>query len=204
MASAPAISQVTRRTLLKRWLAASSVAFGAGVFCPAVRANDALLPGTPSCGPDDGPTRASTEGPFYRDNPPQKRDFRTDAPGLPVTLIGYVLTRDCRPVKDAIVDLWHANQDGEYDNRGFKLRGYQTTDDQGRYSFETIRPAQYAGRTPHYHVKVHPPDGRTLTTQLYFPDEQRNQRDFLFNDALLMDMQPARDGEIGRFDFVLG
>ena len=203
MPAAENLSSLSRRTVLRGWLAAGSAVLGSAVLAPIAQSNEVVLPITPSCGPDDGPTRSSTEGPFYTDNPPEKRDFRADANGSRVTLIGYVLGNDCKPIAGATVDLWHANQDGQYDNRGFKLRGYQKTDAQGRYYFETIRPAEYAGRTPHYHIKITPPNGRTLTTQLYFPDEPRNELDHLYDSALLMNMHPASDGEIGRFDFVL-
>ncbi|MCC9625797.1 intradiol ring-cleavage dioxygenase [Thalassospira sp. MA62] len=200
------LSGSSRRAILKGWLSTSSLVVASAILAPIAEAaidRDVTLAVTPDCGPDDGPTRTNSEGPFYQKSPPEKRNFRADAPGFPVTLIGYVLTRDCQPVANAVVDLWHANHEGAYDNHGFALRGYQRTDDQGRYYFDTIRPAQYAGRTPHYHVKIHTPDGATLTTQLYFPDEVRNDEDFLFDSSLLMDVQSASDGEIARFDFVV-
>ncbi len=73
----------------------------------------------------------------------------------------------------ALVDLWHADECGEYDNSGFRYRGHVFTDAQGRYRFRTIVPAIYSGRTRHYHVKVQAPRGRVLTTQLYFPATRR-------------------------------
>lgn len=182
----------TRRSLLQGWLAASATGISGisvGMFAPILRAQPIKRDITPSCGTDDEPTRSSTEGPFYSNQPPEKSDFRADADG--------------DPVSGAIVDLWHANRDGEYDNRGFRLRGYQKIDADGRYFFETIRPAEYGSRIPHYHVKVRNGDDRVLTTQLYFPGEARNARDFLFNPALLMDVQKASDGDIARFDFIL-
>jgi len=114
----------TRRSLLQGWLAASAAGItgiSVGMFAPILRAQPIKRDITPSCGSDDEPTRSSTEGPFYSNQPPEKSDFRGDADGDPVTLIGFVLTRDCQPVSGAIVDLWHANRDGEYDNRGFRL-----------------------------------------------------------------------------------
>jgi len=197
------LSSLSRRSALKGWFAAGSTFIGNTILSPVVQASDRNLSATPPCGEDIGPTRAMTEGPFYTQNPPEKRNFRTDTGGTPVTLIGYVLNATCTPIANAIVDLWHADAAGQYDKQGFKMRGYQRTDGQGRYYFDTIRPAEYAGRTPHYHIKVTPPKGRTLTTQLYFPDEPRNELDHLFDSALLMSMHPASDGEIGRFDFVL-
>jgi protocatechuate 3,4-dioxygenase beta subunit len=64
-------------------------------------------------------------------------------------------------------------------------------------------PAVYPGRTRHYHAKVQAPGSRLLTTQLYFPNEPANQRDGLFQRALLMRVANVDDGLIGRFAFVL-
>ena len=61
----------------------------------------------------------------------------------------------------------------------------------------------YTGRTRHYHMKVQAPGRPILTTQLYFPDEPGNRRDFLFRPELVMRMAEAGDGLAARFDFVL-
>ena len=192
---------ITRRSILQGWLAASAV--GIGVPGLLLGAQAQSLPPTPSCGTDDPPTPASSEGPFYTPQTPAKANFRQDAPGDQMTLVGFVVTRDCRPIPDALVDLWHADARGEYDNDGFRLRGHQFTDAQGRYVFETIVPGLYPGRTRHYHVKVQAPGRPLLTTQLYLPDESGNDRDALFDRRLLMGVEAASDGKVGRFDFVL-
>jgi protocatechuate 3,4-dioxygenase beta subunit len=123
--------------------------------------------------------------------------------GRPMILSGQVLDRACKPVAHALIDLWHADDNGDYDNAGFRLRGHTFTDADGRYRFRTIVPAVYVGRTRHFHVKVQPAGARVLTTQLYFPNEPMNRRDGIFRSELLMRM--ARDGEdlAGRFDFVV-
>jgi protocatechuate 3,4-dioxygenase beta subunit len=123
--------------------------------------------------------------------------------GRLVEISGQVLTRGCRPVGRALLDLWHADEWGEYDNKGFRYRGHVFTDGEGRYRFRTILPALYPGRTRHYHVKVQPPDRPVLTTQLYFPDEPTNRRDGLFRRELVMRMAEAGDGLAGRFDFIV-
>lgn len=64
-------------------------------------------------------------------------------------------------------------------------------------------PGLYPGRTRHSHVKVQAPGGPVLTTQLYFPDEPRNQTDRIFRPELLLDVQDGADGRQARFDFVL-
>ena len=143
-------------------------------------------------------TAAQTEGPFFKTNTPQRISF-TNAPSLVVT--GRVLTRDCKPMKGVLLDFWHADESGEYDNRGYKYRGHQFTDADGRYRLETILPAEYPGRARHIHVKVQPAGGRVLTTQLYFPNQPGNSRDGLFRNDLVMQM---KDRAQGTFDFVVG
>jgi protocatechuate 3,4-dioxygenase beta subunit len=161
------------------------------------------LPLTPQCGAPEKPTRAQTEGPFFTPDTPMKRDFRRDGPGDPINLVGFVLSPDCRPVAGALIELWHADGSGRYDNRDYHFRGHQFADGQGRFVFETVMPGLYPGRTRHFHVKVQPKGGKVLTTQLYFPDEPGNRRDGIFHDSLLMQVDRAGDGMVGRYDFVV-
>src|SRR4051794_5524169 len=81
-----------------------------------------------------------------------------------MTIAGYVLAQNCKPVGRALVELWHADQTGTYDNSGFKLRGHQFTDAEGRWRFDTIVPGLYPGRTRHYHLKAQRLGGSLLTT----------------------------------------
>ena len=146
-------------------------------------------------------TPRQTEGPFFKTNTPQRITLiqpGTKAPGLVVT--GQVLSRDCTPLKGALLDFWHADEHGEYDNQGFRYRGHQYTDAEGRYRLETILPAEYPGRARHIHVKVQPAGGHLLTTQIYFPNQPGNRRDGLFRQDLVMQMQ---EKGAGAFDFVV-
>jgi Dioxygenase len=62
------------------------------------------------------------EGPFFKPRSPRRSDLREPGiAGRPVELSGLVLTRACRPVAGALVDLWQADDNGEYDNRGFRV-----------------------------------------------------------------------------------
>jgi Dioxygenase len=108
---------------------------------------------------------------------------------------------DCHPLRGAVVDLWHADENGEYDNNGFRYRGHVITGPDGAFRFRTIMPALYSGRTRHYHVKVQAPGSRLLTTQLYFPNEPANLRDGLFQRELLMRMADAGDDLAGPVRF---
>ena len=163
----------------------------------------ALAP-TPACEDGDEPTEAQTEGPFFKTSSPERTNFQGDVTeGTRLVLTGAVLSTNCRPVSGAKMELWHADNNGEYDNDGFRLRGHFFTDDQGRYEVRTIMPGIYTGRTRHYHVKVQPEGGRVLTTQLYFPGEPGNSRDGIFDDSLLMQVSDSGDGKAASFDFVL-
>ena len=187
----------TRRGFLIATGALAGLRFGGDAF-----AQD-LAP-TPECRDSHEPTVQQTEGPFFKPRSPQRADLReTGSRGNELELSGLVLTRSCKPLAGALVDLWHADARGEYDNRGFRFRGHQYTDAEGRYRFRTIRPAIYTGRTRHYHVKVQAKGSRVLTTQLYFPDEPGNRRDSMYRRELLMKTAQAGDGPALRFDFVL-
>ncbi len=187
----------------RRGFLVSSGAFGAGLYLPSHGVAQELSP-TPACHGGDEPTVRQTEGPFFKPRSPERADLREPAArGQTLELTGYVLTRRCRPVGRVLVDLWHADDQGDYDNSGFRYRGHQYTDAEGRFRFRTIKPAVYTGRTRHFHVKVQAAGGRVLTTQLYFPDEPANRRDGLFRRELLMRTAQAGDGLAARFDFVL-
>jgi protocatechuate 3,4-dioxygenase beta subunit len=50
---------------------------------------------------------------------------------------------------------------------------------------------------------VQAPTQPVLTTQLYFPGESANQRDFIFNPDLVMQVHNVEGGKLAIFDFVL-
>jgi protocatechuate 3,4-dioxygenase beta subunit len=161
------------------------------------------LPLTPACDNEDELTLEREAGPFFKPNSPVNRDLYPDAPGGErITVAGFVLDNRCRPLGRSLVEIWHADENGDYDSVGFRLRGHQFTDSQGRWWFNTIVPALYPGRTRHFHFKVQRPGGRVLTTQLYFPGEARNAGDRLFDEALLLEIKRTADGSFGRYDFV--
>ena len=192
----------TRRAALAAFLTAPALGLVASDVARAQPPRGLEL--TPACADHDAATVAEEEGPFYKPKAPLRHDLAGDAlGGEKITSAGYGLDPKCRPIPGAVVQVWHANQNGEYDNAGFKLRGYQLTDLHGRWWFATIVPGLYPGRTRHYHLKVQGPSRPLLTTQLYFPKEPRNSEDQLFDQRLLLRLTEASDGKIGWFDFVL-
>lgn len=175
----------------------------AGLALPAALWLPRVWSATPACG---AATAAQTAGPFYTPDTPAKRNFRADDPaGAPLDLHASVLDTQCRPLPGAIVDLWHANSQGRYDNDGFGLRGHQVADGRGAVTFNTVWPASYAWRTRHFHARIFKPGGgRLLTTQLYFPDEPHNDDDGLFQPELLLQLTKAAAATQARFVFVVG
>lgn len=159
---------------------------------------------TPACDDHDEPTPSQTEGPFYTPRSPERSSLREKGmKGTALVLTGQVLNTKCQPIGGALLDWWHADADGNYDNDGFKLRGHQYTDSKGNFRLETIVPGLYPGRTRHFHVKVKGPDSPVLTTQLYFPDEPGNERDSIYKPALLMKISEGTQGASANFVFVL-
>lgn len=192
---------ISRRDLVAASLSAAG--FATLALPRLAMAQEAELPLTPACGAPAAVTKRQTEGPYFVPSSPLKRDLRGDGSGDILALSGFVLTRQCRPVSGALVDLWHANDGGNYDNSGFRFRGHQFTDEQGRYQFITRVPGLYPGRTRHFHVKLRAGTGPVLTTQLYFPEEPANARDGIYDKSLLMQIRAAEGGKLGRFDFVI-
>lgn len=186
-------------------------------------------------------TPSQTEGPYYGPNTPAKPDFRPDVeattpanwPDLFVT--GRVYNQYGIPQAGAKIDLWHADASGAYDESSvlpvtppvtYTLRGYVTTDGDGDYSWATIVPGLYPGRTRHIHFKVFETtsSAAAVTSQLYFPTPYDTDADFdgagditnaatLARDgiyrsttSLLLDVlnQPSTDGYYqASYDFVI-
>jgi protocatechuate 3,4-dioxygenase beta subunit len=180
-------------------------------------------------------TPRQTEGPFY---PAEwTGDIDNDlvvvtgqaakALGQVLHVHGRVLEISGQPIADATVEIWQCDVNGIYRHprdagterardAGFQGRGRTRTDQAGQYSFRTIRPVAYSGRTPHIHFNVVLPDRRTLVTQMYVFGEKLNQRDGVLNgirdpkqrDSVIVRLDPADRLETGSlagtFDIVVG
>ena len=122
-------------------------------------------------------TPEQTDGPYYIADEKVRRNITEGKPGTPLSLRAFVVDAStCKPIKNAAVDIWHADAGGVYsgfgqgaDNRTF-MRGIQRTNAKGLAIFRTVYPGWYSGRTVHIHVKVHLGGNVLHTGQLYFPD----------------------------------
>lgn len=145
----------------------------------------------------DGLTQPQTEGPYYTPNTPQRNSLLAEGiEGTRLILVGYVLDQNCQPLPNAWLDFWQADAQGEYDNSGYRLRGHQFTDAQGRYYLETVLPGLYSSRPiEHIHVKVRPEGGNETTSQLYFPQRPM--------EGLTVTLEDRGDHFIGYFNFIV-
>ena len=116
------------------------------------------------------------QGPFYTSNAPFiQNNLLADINevGERIIISGQVYNLDCSEIiPNTEIDIWHANDAGEYDNIGYNLRGKTITNSQGFYVFESIKPGLYLNgstyRPSHIHFRITPPGFGTLITQLYF------------------------------------
>lgn len=127
------------------------------------------------------------------------RQHAGEAIGQRIIVTGRVIDTNNKPVPHTLVEIWQANAGGRYRHTGdnwpapldpnFDGVGRTMTDDQGRYTFTTIKPGAYpwknhdnAWRPSHIHFSLF---GRAFTqrlvTQMYFPDDPLFFQDPIFN-----------------------
>jgi protocatechuate 3,4-dioxygenase beta subunit len=120
-------------------------------------------------------TPEMTEGPYYVSGEKLRSDVRDGRPGTLLTLkLAVVRASSCKPIKSAVVEIWHCDAGGTYSgvqgNSANFLRGAQRTDAAGVATFKTIYPGWYTGRAVHVHVKVHVGGNVVHTGQFFFAD----------------------------------
>ncbi len=126
-------------------------------------------------------TSAATKGPYWRANAPFTNDLRRDG-GTPIVVQGTVRdARTCKPIANALLDVWQADHHGKYDldYRGEELFGRARirTGGDGAFSFATVRPAPYGMRPAHIHFIVSAEGRKSLVTQLYFEGDPYLDKD---------------------------
>jgi hypothetical protein len=179
-------------------------------------AEDAGAPDGGDGGPDGGltPSCEDTEdnilGPFYVAGAPVKTTLlEAGMPGTRFTVRGQVLGFvDCLPLTQALLDVWQADDAGNYDSVGYRLRGIINVDSTGSYVLSTIIPGHYLNgaqyRPAHIHVKVRAPGYTELTTQLYFEGDPYNAIDPYIKQSLIMHVtDDGSGGKQSTFTFVI-
>jgi protocatechuate 3,4-dioxygenase beta subunit len=183
----------TQRQLSRRQIIGALSAVGAAALAEACGSS---TPTTPTAGTTTTTTttgggttsgtcaviNSETEGPypdrtgminnaaFYR------QDITEGKPGTPLTLALTVVNvaNGCAPVANATIEVWQCDAAGaysEYNAVGTFLRGLQTTDANGKATFNTIYPGWYSGRATHIHLEVFVNGASVKTTQMAFPED---------------------------------
>ena len=200
-----------------------------------VGAGAAFLPVPAAFADGIAATPQQTEGPFYPVQFPsdadndlvQVRGNAAQAMGTILHLQGRVLGLDSKPVQGAQIEIWQSDSQGLYDHprqpgrtqrdQAFQGYGRVLAGVDGGYSFRTLKPVAYPGRTPHIHLKVAGQGGIALTSQFYIAGDPQNERDFVYRGAMRdprqrerieMRLQPAGGLEPGALattmDIVVG
>ena len=170
-------------------------------------------------------TPPQSKGPFYK---VPSKIFNNDmtssgkAIGKRIKVYGKILDNKCKPISNAILDIWQANTFGRYHHQADLSKSRKDNDfdgymrllsnEKGEYSFNTILPgsykvSKYLTRTPHIHFKVTNKQ-KQLITQMYFKGNKMNNKDFLFintnNNSALEAVTDQRFSELTyKFDIII-
>jgi len=187
----------------------SLIAFSVGVF------GKIRWDGKSYVGED--PTTTDILGPFYRPGAPFRTDLvQAGTKGEILHFSGIILGKDGKtPLKNALVEIWHCNENGVYDNTSddYIYRSSWKTGDDGQYHFRTILPVPYkAGATltrpAHIHMRISGTKMQDLVTQVYFKGDQHIAEDISSSDPrsvhriLDISMNDQKE-KVVKFDIVL-
>jgi protocatechuate 3,4-dioxygenase beta subunit len=123
--------------------------------------------------------------------------------GQLILVTGRLLDEDAQPVRGSIIEVWHANAAGRYIHRmdanspfpedpNFFGSGRCLTDNEGRYSYLSIKPGAYPvpnhperwWRPAHIHLSVFGEGFMSrLVTQMFFPEDHLNAQDRILNSV---------------------
>ncbi|MEI6526842.1 MAG: protocatechuate 3,4-dioxygenase [Planctomycetota bacterium] len=155
------------------------------------------------------PTASATKGPFYPVPEIAKQKYydadltRLDpqspvADGEQIIVRGVVVDMDEKPLDQVIVEVWQACASGRYNHPqdkndrpadpNFQYWARILTGTDGAFSFRTIQPGKYPGRTPHIHYRLVAPTRPELVTQMYF----ESQTEYNKKDGIYMELKPEQ------------
>ncbi|WP_342738503.1 intradiol ring-cleavage dioxygenase [Bradyrhizobium sp. B117] len=171
-----------------------------------------------------GATESTVLGPFFVQDALEielGKDISNGIEGDPLFVTGSVSTVDGLPLSGAWVDVWHSDEDGNYDVQqlseigGLAMRARFRTDASGRFSFWSIKPAAYPiphdgpvgemlkaqGRHPwrpaHVHFMISAPGFEQLVTHIFVAGDQYLDSDVVFGvkDDLVREFVLRNPGE---------
>jgi len=176
--------------------------------------------------PDQRPTEATVQGPFFWPGAPQLElgaDIGAGNPGEPAYYHGRVTDTAGMPIANAVLDVWSGDGEGFYDMQkgpDMALRAQFRTDKDGNYRFWSIRPSYYPvpddgpvggmlrrmGRHPnrpgHMHMMLNAPGHERLITHIFVADSPYLDSDAVFGvrNSLIVDFaeHPAGKAPDGR------
>jgi hydroxyquinol 1,2-dioxygenase len=181
--------------------------------------------------PMDGATESTVLGPFFVEDAPAYEDgadIANGAPGEPCLVTGRVVETTGEPVGAACVDVWQADEDGNYDVQyegPYETRGrgrFRTLAD-GSFSVRTVRPASYpiptdgpvgrllraarrsAMRPAHIHFRVTADGYQPLTTHVFAAGDPHLESDAVFGvkESLIAPFEPCEAGVCVAVELVL-
>ncbi len=155
-----------------------------------------------------GGTPRTIEGPLYVAGAPMSEGFTrmddgSDDNAETMILTGQVTDENGNPLVNAVVDVWHANTMGNYSyfdqsQSEYNLRRRIRTDENGRYTAQSIIPAGYGcppegstqallnllgrhgNRPAHIHFFISKSGFKHLTTQINLAGDEYTYDDFAF------------------------
>ncbi|MFD0964663.1 dioxygenase family protein [Pseudofulvibacter geojedonensis] len=144
-------------------------------------------------------TKSDMLGPYYVSGSSEVTNLNTQSlPGDKIIVSGTIYggVGNNTPVANAMIEVWHADNGGiyhpvgdgnvsDYQANQITLRGFITTNAQGQYTFESIRPGLYPGRPRHFHYKVTANGYQTLITQIYFSGDSRTADENIDNCRII-------------------
>lgn len=167
-------------------------------------------------------TSSSVLGPFHISGSPPLAiggDLKGDFGGPVLLAEGMVKNTDGEPIEGASLDIWQTAPNGLYSSQDpeqetYSFHGIQTTGDDGRYAFTTVKPVEYTvptdgpvgdilnacGRHPwrpaHLHFIVKAEGYRSLVTEVFPADDPYLDQDTVFGvrGDLIMNYQSMPAG----------
>ena len=179
-----------------------------------------------------GCTEPTVFGPFFMEDAPQYQlgdDVSNGATGEPCMVKGTIKGLDGKPVANALINVWQADADGNYDVQYAELahpqaRGILHSDAEGRFHLKTILAEAYPipvdgpvgtvlkatknhpWRPAHLHFMIEAPGYERLITHVFRDHDQYLDSDVVFGvrSTLIADWVKHADGTYSLdYDFVL-